>query len=346
MPGIVSIEEAYQQRLINLIAYYNRRIRRILEATYTELAQAVKLFQAEPFYTSGLHTAPGQLYLRNKSLLNQVRDILSRLRTNIRTNITEGMVSSWDLANIKNNRLVKEYTKGLVLTPHILTEMSQLNLTALRAFVNRVEAGMSLSRRLWRLSGTIKDQLEVYLGTGITTGKDAVQIARGLTGFLKGGVSSFYQEGTVTRAIGKDISYQALRLARTEMNMAFHHSDYVRRMQLPFVTGVEVYLSDSHPFEDICDSLVGEYPKGFMFGGWHPACMCHTRAILMSQDEFSDWVNSGELDSGKYINDIPGSAWQYLRERKEKIFRMKNPPYFIRDNFTDSLQLKKSVFEV
>jgi hypothetical protein len=80
--------------------------------------------------------------------------------------------------------------------------------------------------------------------------------------------------------------------------MAHHERTYERWKQLDFVVGFRVVLSGSHPEEDICDELQGEYPKDFKFPGWHPQCMCHTIAIIKGEgnevkdvpEVFKNWV--------------------------------------------------------
>lgn len=340
------LEAAYRKKLDRYLLHFQRRVRNVLQETSVNLAQAVSLFENEPFYTSGLHTPQGQLYLRNKALKNFVDGILKEMRQDIRVKITDGMIGSWDLSNRMNNDIVKIMSAGVTVPTGLMNSMTQLNLTAMREFIQRTEQGMSLSKRLWDLSKTYKYELENYIASGITTGKDAVALSRDLTKFLKGGVSTVYENGVVTRAIGKDVSYQALRLARTEVNMAYHMSNYNRRNQLKFVTGVEVYLSDSHPEEDICNDMAGEYPKGYVFLGWHPNCICGSRSILLNEKEFVNYIESGNINPQRYVRTLPDSALNYIAERKEKFLNYKNMPYFLRYNFDENLNPLDKVFKV
>jgi hypothetical protein len=340
------LELDYQKKLDKYLLHFQRRVRNVLQEVSANLAQAVSLFENEPFYTDGLHTPQGQIYLRNKSLRNFVDGILKEMRQDIRVKIADGMAGTWDLSNRMNNGIVKITTFGLTVPASMMYSMTQLNLTALRNFIQRTEEGMSLSKRLWNLSNTYKYELENYIASGITTGKDAVALSRDLTKFLKGGVSTVYENGVVTRAIGKDVSYQALRLARTEVNMAYHMSNYNRRNQLDFVTGVEVYLSGSHMVEDICDSMAGDYPKGFVFLGWHPNCICGSRSILLNEKEFVHYIETENINPQRYVRTIPKPALNYIAERKENFLNYTNKPYFLRDNFDADLNPLEKVFKV
>ena len=89
----------------------------------------------------------------------------------------------------------------------------------------------------------------------------------------------------------------AMRLARTEINMAYREAEYQRWQQLDFVVGFRIHLSNNHtilnskgepvPFHDICDELAGDYPKTFKFVGWHPQCRCFVTPILSDYDEYN-----------------------------------------------------------
>src|SRR5690606_36428057 len=78
------------------------------------------------------------------------------------------------------------------------------------------------------------------------------------------------------RGIYRSSYKNAMRLARTETNMAYREADNTRYATSQILLGYEVRLSANHPRYDICDHLKGEYPKDFKFVGWHPQCMCYT----------------------------------------------------------------------
>lgn len=80
-----------------------------------------------------------------------------------------------------------------------------------------------------------------------------------------------YRTGT---GVYKSSYKNAMRVARTETNIAYRRADNARWSQMDFVLGQRVQLSKSHPQKDICDKLAGDYPKDFVFDGWHPQCFC------------------------------------------------------------------------
>lgn len=135
-------------------------------------------------------------------------------------------------------------------------------------------------------------------------------------------------------------------MAQTETNMAFRHSDQARWSGMDFVNGYEVKLSGAHPADDICDHMAGKYPKSFLFGGWHPKCICYIVPIMSPTKDFVNYLKTGELNSNNVVTSIPKRAQDYVDKMASKYARYKSKPYFIKDNFTFSsgkYQLRKNV---
>lgn len=87
----------------------------------------------------------------------------------------------------------------------------------------------------------------------------------------------------------------ALRLTITETNMAYNYANCERWSSEPYVLGIRIRLSANHPEEDICDELAGDYPKDFMWRGWHPRCRCSMSSILIDRNS-EEW---------KYLRSLP-----------------------------------------
>ncbi len=138
----------------------------------------------------------------------------------------------------------------------------------------------------------------------------------------------------------------ARRLAANETNMAYRTSDFTRRKQLPFVTGITVHLSPQHPIIDICDSMVGDYPKGFLFLGWHAQCFCFTTSKQLSVKERVEYFKGGKIRDQRYVSSIPKTATNYISKHKKTIQGWKTTPYFLQDNFNSDFNLYKKVTNI
>ena len=119
--------------------------------------------------------------------------------------------------------------------------------------------------------------------------------------------------------------------------MAYRRADHERWQQMDFVLGIKIELSNQHPVTDICDFVQGEYPKDFVFDGWHPQCFCYATPILISEDEMakvSEAFARGEtyIPKGKPVTDTPKGFKKWVKDHKEQIQKAKNPPYWVRNN--------------
>jgi len=349
----MTLEAQFEQKHIQSIIKYNRKIEAILNQASKDLAKRISIFELK--HPTAI--SQGSFYIRNKGLESKIDVILGKLHNDIQSSINNGIVSNWDMANLKNDKLVNNWANNI--SADIPTSFNQLNLGAMDSFIARTTAGMNLSRRVWNLVNGAKDQVELLLSSGITTGKSAAGIARDIKIYLNEPERLFRrvrQEGKLVLSkaargykpgagIYRSSYKNALRLTRNEINMSYRMSDYVRRQQLPFVTGIEVHLSASHNVEDMCDSLTGKYPPGFIWLGWHINCYCYTTTITLNKKDSLNFMKTGKIAKSNYISKIPKRASNWIKANAKTIAGYKNTPYFIADNFTKDFKLIKSVIK-
>lgn len=139
----------------------------------------------------------------------------------------------------------------------------------------------------------------------------------------------------------KSSAKNAMRVARTETNIAYRRSDNERWQQMDFVLGQRIQLSKKHPKADICDNLQGDYPVEFVFEGWHPQCFCFVTPILMDAAEMRKARQArlrGETYTprGKRVTDYPQAFKDWVSENADKIalsHDVGQDPYFVRHNY-------------
>lgn len=120
----------------------------------------------------------------------------------------------------------------------------------------------------------------------------------------------------------------ALRVARTEINAAYHKARNDRWAKEPFVIGQYIHTSPQHPHEDICDDLEGRYPKDFDWESWHAQCMCSSYPIMIDGEEkkqFYKRLMAGE-DMANYVSpfavtDVPDAYKQYIQDNADAIVK-------------------------
>lgn len=133
----------------------------------------------------------------------------------------------------------------------------------------------------------------------------------------------------VGQGVYRSARKNALRVARTEINAAYHKARNGRWANEPFVIGQHIHISPQHdPDEDadICDELEGYYPKDFDWDGWHSQCMCTSDPVMISGEErkqFYKRMLNGEDMSGyvspNSIKDVPDQYKRYIEANGDKI---------------------------
>lgn len=148
------------------------------------------------------------------------------------------------------------------------------------------------------------------------------------------------------RGVYRSSYKNAMRLARTETNMAYRTADQERWRQLDFVIGYRVVLSDNHPEPDICNDLSakrgekgsrGVYSKDFVFKGWHPQCRCYVVPILADEKEFDKIqeaiLNDEPIPESKSAIREPNKYFQdWWKSNKSRVAEAQSLPYWVKDN--------------
>lgn len=120
----------------------------------------------------------------------------------------------------------------------------------------------------------------------------------------------------------------ALRVARTEINSAYHKARNERWQNEPFVIGQYIHVSPQHNIDDICNDLEGRYPKDFDWRSWHSNCMCTSDPITIQGEEKKEFYKrlmAGE-DMSNYVSPfavltMPEKYNQYIKDNSEAIVK-------------------------
>lgn len=285
----------------------------------------------------------------------RIEDLMRSVSSGLQHVIETGDREEWLLSCAKNDEMVDLITSSTNIPKSQISQWKQPNLDALAAFQTRKAAGMRLSDRVWRITEQFKEELELALDLGLGEGKSAATLSRDVRKYLnepnrlfrrvrdKHGVlrlskaAKAYHPG---QGVYRSSYKNALRLTATETNMAYRKSDSERWKQIPFVIGIRISVShNSHPVADICDELQGEYPKDFVWVGWHPFCKCASVAIRAKESEFLDYqsrlLNGEDVSKYKFsgtIEDTPDNFNNWVNDNADRIKAAKKQPYFIRDN--------------
>ena len=137
------------------------------------------------------------------------------------------------------------------------------NSDQLKAFQARKDKGLNLSTKLWKQADIYKESLEATISTAIEKGMSATTLSKRISRYLKDwpSLQADYQERYAKATHCHDCEYNSIRLARNEISMAYRTAEQLRWQKFDFILGYKIKLSDSHPRYDICDELMGDYPR-------------------------------------------------------------------------------------
>lgn len=309
------------------------------------------------------NTSPDEVFSfsNNKKLSEKANTVLRGLYSAVYNEIKNGVAAEWEYANLSCDALIESiFGKGLEEDNHFARWFSR-NQEAMDAFFSRKSAygGLNLSQKVWKYTGDLRTEMELALSLALGHGDSASTVSRKVRQYLqepdklfrriKTGVDADgnpkYKLSKAAKAYhpGRGIyrsSYKnAMRLTRTETNMAYRTAEQDRWQRMDFVVGYEVRLSGNHPEPDICDDLKGKYPKDFVFKGWHPQCRCVVKPILATEDEFvamQQKILAGEEPTpNKSVNYVrwPGKGfYDWWESNSQRLQTATNMPYWAQDN--------------
>jgi hypothetical protein len=322
-------------------------------------------------------------FSKNPAISQQVDGVIRKLASKIQAVIETGDRQQWDAACAKSVSFLNSIMRTSALPKPLLQSYQDRNLEALAAFQERKINGLGLSERVWNYVSPLKQEIETvadtskaYMNNGINTpdametveralgtGLSADDLSREVRACLKEPNKLFrrvrdkygnlqlsknaklYHPG---QGVYRSSYKNAKRMTRSEINMAYRQSDYLRWQQLDFVVGLRVQLSGNHtclgkdgkphPFFDICDILQGDYPKDAKLVGWHPQCKCIITPIMKPYDEWNQdraYLNAKaykQLPASNEVTDVPKGFKDYIRENQKRIAGWTSTPYYIKDN--------------
>jgi hypothetical protein len=243
-------------------------------------------------------------------------------------------------------------------------------------YYTQARGGVTVSDRVWKMTESTKLEIEIAIQQAALEGKSADDLAKTIQQYLEHPERLFRSVRVIDPVTGewtgeyrmskaaqqchpgqgvyRSAYKNALRLARTELTQAYRRAEWETYQDNPLITGYRIELSNNHtttvvtkkgrkvvPLHDICDEMAGtQYPKTFLWTGWHPQCRCRMVPIIISTNDFKERIKArhrGKLDEWKQkeqTTEMPAAFTKWVDENKK---RWQQPghaaPYFIRDNY-------------
>jgi hypothetical protein len=263
---------------LNVQAQYDRELARVLEQAARDIRARVAAIK------------PGVGGKVRAAQLNLALKEITAVQTAMWGNGVQGVIGRGRQASVKAAENAAE-TLSSVLYRSLPRSVANavrdsVTLTAssgLRS--DAVRAPKGLSRRVYHNAALASGAVEQTIRAGLVAGLSAKELA-----------SNVYKYISPTTPGGA--SYAASRLARTEINNAFHQRQINSARNRPGVNGVKWNLSGSHGKPDVCNQYAAHkpYTPDMVPDKPHPHCLCFLTYDVMSPEDFAKALERGEFD--------------------------------------------------
>lgn len=259
-----------------------------------------------------LASMPVNLRARHLKIIEQLLKEQATLLADELTKLLTGYIEEAAAAGVGFNKAVTvELVKAAgVKLPGITAIYERANIRAVEAIWARTQKGLYLSDRIWKQGENYRKAMAEIIQEAVAIGQDAVTTARALETYVKAGrttLASSYpnmMERMGTR-IPQNISYEALRLARTEMTAAFGEGTIAAARMSPSSKGIRWIISKSHSITDVCDEHAA-HDEGLGKGVFpvdevppmpaHPHCLCTLVPVHEQPEDFVARLKRWEKD--------------------------------------------------
>ena len=260
------LEWEIQHRL--RIEQYTKQIDAIFNKAVVEATSIGQLFNAVDLFSKPFTFSD---YPMTKDRIDK---LMNQMNSGIHGTVVNGITAEWENSNYKNDAIAQRILgfKPDEKPTGNFQKYFNNNDQALSAFLERKDYGLNLSDRVWKYTNSFKKEIELGLDTGIRAGLPASEMARDLKQYLQypdklfrrvrdeHGILQLSQSAAAFhpgQGVYRSSYKNAMRLTRTETNMAYRAADHQRMQQWDFIVGMEIHTSNAHIIEDICDDQIG-----------------------------------------------------------------------------------------
>jgi hypothetical protein len=220
-----------------------------------------------------------------RQVARNMRSISEQLWGTTDEAIRQGIFASADLAATQHMDLDAQMGMPVSGIAGYADNMYVLSGQAAQAVIARENFGHTLSQRTYLNNRATVDRVGGIVSRSLAQGDSARTMASKVRGFISPDTPG-------------GASYAANRLARTEINNAYHDVRVQHMKERPWIDMVKWNLSGSHPRADQCDVLAqrSPYPVRETPSKPHPQCFCFVTPELPDQEQFLRNLQQGRYD--------------------------------------------------
>lgn len=226
------------------------------------------------------------------------QDLTSKMQSYIENAAAAGIGYS---KGVTIDLIEKAELKNKIKVSGVKNAFDALGIEVAKTTWERTKKGYKLSDRIWQTGEDTRKAIRDIIQAGIDSGQDAAKTARMLERYVNGGAKTLTAEypnmmDHMGGRVPQDLSYEALRLTRTETTAAFGEGTIEAAQEAPSYIGMKWILSNSHAVPDECNTLATDDDDGLGPGVYkpgnepeypaHPNCLCVLVPVHEQPEEF------------------------------------------------------------
>ncbi|PIC87972.1 hypothetical protein CSV72_02155 [Sporosarcina sp. P20a] len=281
-----------RKQLIELLLRQDKAIQQLFIQNADELAAEIRKYEVS-----------GNAYQLNEVIDKLLQQQASKLEEGLTLILLDGLQASIEagIHQSKQATLRVLNRAGIDWKPMERSFLRQ-HTKAVEAMETRTIKGLNLSDRIWGQSRKTRDAIGSVVREAIATGEHPYRVAEMLEQYVRNGAGSLVSDypNMIERLEGNipmNLSYESLRLARTEMAAAFGEATRQAAELNPSNKGIQWSLSNAGVACDKCIGIAGhnegkgegvysletlpEYPA-------HPNCLCDLSEVTEGVEDFVD----------------------------------------------------------
>jgi len=253
---------------------------------------------------------PGESVQRKyyAELLAEIHRLQEILREEMLKILSQGMKNVIGINSEYAQNYFEDISKGIWGKSDIKAMFPMINERAFLSVATRTLPGRNaklvLSDTVWKTASL--DEVTRIVEQSIAMGLDPRTLAREVKRYLNPGVGKPLRDATRRKfGVKRDVPFEAMRLAVTEMQVAAHEGTIGAYSQIPVCEGFYWRLSFNHPVTDICDDYANHNGDGF----WkkeevppkpHSFCRCYLEPKMappaQAVERLKKWIENPTTD--------------------------------------------------
>lgn len=271
----------------------DREILRSIARAHWDIGRMLREYEGKASLTMTDLVRIEQLKTIQRNMLREQAKIWAKLGDVIRARRLEAVAQAIQLGSAIDTTLlgaVGREEDARALKRSLVAGAEQTMNTAL----TRMVVAVPLSQRIYTNRVWMDGRIQRLINSAILRGLSAREFAKEARNWFNPDTPG-------------GVRYAALRLARTEINNAFHATSILQAQEKPWIASMKWHLSRSHPKADTCDLYAkggkegdGVYAKNDVPRKPHPQCLCFVTPTPVDEDKFLDNLVAGRYDD--YLN--------------------------------------------